>query len=1009
MAPLITCPADITIDCSGSTDPSNTGTATATDNCDQNLDITYTDSQTGNIITRTWTAVDDCGNSAQCDQIITIDDTTPPIITCPDAVSVQCIGDVPPVDIGSVTVSDDCDPSPVVTHVGDVSDNNSCPETITRTYRATDASGNYAECAQIITIDDTMAPVITCPADITVVCNNPSDPSNTGTATATDNCDQDIEITYTDSQTGNIITRTWTAVDDCGNSAQCDQLITLVPNSPPVCNVPNDTTIHQCNGDAICLPVSATDPDGNLENCQITSGPGTLQNGEWCYTTTGSGAVTVTITCTDSCGEFCEESFTVTFTVNNAPVLTVAADIDTFMCDASDQICFDNSASDADLPQDELHFEMPSAPAGAAIDQQTGQVCFVPGSSGTYSFTIRLYDGCDAYDEGTVTVMVTENQPPTISANQEEFFFAYCPDADAEEKCFNGFTVSDPDHSLSQLTISKIQGPGTFNPGTGSTCFTPDVMDSLYEFIYQVSDPCGAVDYDTIDVNVVVLDNCDSITCIDVALGDTACVYNSTYIYAPITISNYVPSIGGFELLITYDPSAFTFVGAVQGDAIAEWEYFTYRTGPFGNCGNNCPSGMILLVGIADVNNGAPHPSPSAYDPNGVLANLKFYVTDDRNFGGQSYPLRFFWMDCGNNMFSNEMGDTVYVDKRIYDPFGGIRWDEFDDVNFPESERPFGTGAPDVCVIGDKTVPIRCVQFFDGYISICHPDSIDLRGDMNMNEIPNEIGDAVLYTNYFIYGPGVFIINLYGQIAASDINADGKTLTVGDLVYLIRIMSGDAVAIPKLAPFSDETRVTLCTQNEGYTVTTNTSSDMAAILLSFAVDNQSSDIAVKLADNLGQFSIMSDIVNDRLNVLIYSFDRIRIPAGKNEIINIEAADALKLISAEASDYNGNQLDVILNKVEVPTEFALSQNYPNPFNPETEIMLSLPESGNWYLDIYNIRGQLVRQFSGYSGAGTVHIKWDSRDDRGNEAASGIYFYKARVDDRFSQTRKMILLK
>jgi hypothetical protein len=36
-------------------------------------------------------------------------------------------------------------------------------------------------------------------------------------------------------------------------------------------------------------------------------------------------------------------------------------------------------------------------------------------------------------------------------------------------------------------------------------------------------------------------------------------------------------------------------------------------------------------------------------------------------------------------------------------------------------------------------------------------------------------------------------------------------------------------------------------------------------------------------------------------------------------------------------------------------------------------------------------------------------WDSRDDRGNEVASGIYFYKARVDDRFSQTRKMILLK
>jgi hypothetical protein len=301
------------------------------------------------------------------------------------------------------------------------------------------------------------------------------------------------------------------------------------------------------------------------------------------------------------------------------------------------------------------------------------------------------------------------------------------------------------------------------------------------------------------------------------------------------------------------------------------------------------------------------------------------------------------------------------------------------------------------------------VQFFDGYISICHPDSIDLRGDLNMNELPNEVGDAVLYTNYFIYGPSVFIINLYGQVAASDINADGKTLTVGDLVYLIRIMTGDAVAIPKLAPFSDETRITLRNQDESYTVTTNSSSDMAAIRLSFAIEDPAGDIAVKLADNVGQFSIMSDIVGDRLNVLIYSFERVRIPAGENEIINIEAGEALELVSAEASDYYGNELKVMLGKVEVPTEFALSQNYPNPFNPETEIMLSLPESGNWSLDIYNIRGQLVRQFSGYSDAGTVHIMWDSRDDRGSEVASGIYFYKARVDDRFSQTRKMILLK
>ncbi|HEQ98060.1 MAG TPA: hypothetical protein ENO22_01820, partial [candidate division Zixibacteria bacterium] len=177
--PVITCPADINVDCNGSTDPANIGFATATDDHDPNPSITYSDSQSGNVITRTWTTTDDCGVSNQCDQLITIEDTTPPTITCPDAVSVQCPVDVPPADINSVTVSDDCDTNPVVTHVGDVSDNSSCPETITRTYRATDASGNYVECTQIITIDDTIAPVITCPADITLDCSDPTDPSFT--------------------------------------------------------------------------------------------------------------------------------------------------------------------------------------------------------------------------------------------------------------------------------------------------------------------------------------------------------------------------------------------------------------------------------------------------------------------------------------------------------------------------------------------------------------------------------------------------------------------------------------------------------------------------------------------------------------------------------------------------------------------------------------------------------------------------------------------------------------
>jgi len=238
----------LSVDCNASTDPSSTGTATATDNCDPSPAITYADVQVANVITRTWTATDDCGNTDDCVQTITITDTTDPTITCPTSVSVQCPGDVPPPDIGSVTVSDDCDPSPVVIHVGDVSDGLTCPETITRTYRATDASNNTAECTQTITIDDTIDPVITCPADLTVDCNASTDPSSTGFATATDNCDPSPAIIYADVQVANVITRTWTATDDCGNTDDCVQTITITDTTDPTITCPTAVSV-QCPGD----------------------------------------------------------------------------------------------------------------------------------------------------------------------------------------------------------------------------------------------------------------------------------------------------------------------------------------------------------------------------------------------------------------------------------------------------------------------------------------------------------------------------------------------------------------------------------------------------------------------------------------------------------------------------------------------------------------------------------------------------------------------------------------
>jgi len=88
---------------------------------------------------------------------------------------------------------------------------------------------------------------------------------------------------------------------------------------------------------------------------------------------------------------------------------------------------------------------------------------------------------------------------------------------------------------------------------------------------------------------------------------------------------------------------------------------------------------------------------------------------------------------------------------------------------------------------------------------------------------------------------------------------------------------------------------------------------------------------------------------------------------------------------------------------LPTEYQLSQNYPNPFNPTTTVELALPQAGQYRLTIYNVIGQVVDVFEGYSDAGYVTFNWDASGQ-----ASGVYLYKVTVGN-FSATKKMVLLK
>ena len=90
--------------------------------------------------------------------------------------------------------------------------------------------------------------------------------------------------------------------------------------------------------------------------------------------------------------------------------------------------------------------------------------------------------------------------------------------------------------------------------------------------------------------------------------------------------------------------------------------------------------------------------------------------------------------------------------------------------------------------------------------------------------------------------------------------------------------------------------------------------------------------------------------------------------------------------------------------EMPESFSLEQNYPNPFNPVTNIIFSLPKSGNVKLTVMDITGrEILTLINDSYSAGTYKIDLDA-----SQLASGIYFYRLQTSE-FTQTRKMILLK
>ncbi len=782
------------------------------------------------------------------------------------------------------------------------------------------------------------------------------------------------------------------ATDSCGATDIDTAVVVVLIGGDATIICPTSITIDTiCGPDTICVsaPVS---PSG----ATVTITPKGYYNpatGQVCIPTENSETVNIMMVAEALCGvDTCE--FTIQVIKADPVQVNCPSNIDTLLCLLEPQtICYPVSFSGTDAV-------VSVEPIGT---YSNGEICVTIDEPGTYEIDL-IVDGYCGTETCRTTIVVEEDQEPVLSLPSFQTFIR-CLDV-TDSICLDGIYAYDLE---SEVTLSMTCGAGNLelaNNDSGQVCFLPDSF-GVYTFCFEVVDDCHTIQ-GSFDVEVIEEEDCD--VCVEVSLQTDSC----TVVGVNHEVKLYIDSkeeIAGFDLLLSYDASVMSFNWAsIEGTEIDGWEYFTYRLED-ADC-QGCPSGLLRLIGLADVNNGPFHPPVETLSPVGLFIVIEFYVANDQNLGDQFLPINFIWFDCGDNSFSDPTGYNQMVDIRIFNSEGVLTWDEEDDITYPEESRPFTVGTPDDCiqVIPDKPTPIRCVEFYNGGICVIHPDSIDDRGDINLNGVAYEIADAVVLTNYFIYGFSAFTVSIAGQTAASDVNADGLTLSVADLVYMIRVIVGDAPPIPKTTPYDEKLSIASEYNENQIIVSAEASSDIGAAHLIYDLSDNISIHNVNLTSDAENMDLMWGVYENQLKVLVFSFGTSRIDAGTNGLFEIEVSGDgdLDLNKVEVVDYYGRPYLVASKTAALPTGFALHQNYPNPFNPVTTISFDLPHESKWSLQVYNVNGELVKDISDFSEAGQISIEWDGTTNSGSQVASGVYFYRLNAGS-FTESKKMIMLK
>ncbi len=1005
---------------------------------------------------------DAAGNMSMCETYIVIQDNVNPTITlCPTDKTVVCSDTLSTQTYGTALATDNC-PNNVTVAFADTIATDTTDQycyLIHRTWTAKDLAGNTATCLQVFNVIDTIAPTLSqYPVDITVSCSeNLAPPLN---ITASDNCSDSVAVVLVQDtidiaaglcgKYSYTITRTRTAVDDCGNVVMHTNNITVIDDkAPQFLGMPDTITVQSANFPAnnnCVVPVSL-----NVAQYIVDCAPidellvlNDAPHGNDSLDVSGNYAVgnyMVHFTATDPCGNVGLDSVLVIVVDNSKP---------TAICNNNVVISLGTDGL-ATIQPDDIDL---GSTDNCGIDTMYLSVStFDCGDLGTQPVTLTVVDPYGNSNTCTVNVNVTLGNGAgfnlTTTGTPETYF------------------GSDDGKAVAVAT----GGSGTFSymwSNTGATSTITNLSAGTYT-VTVTDSGTGCIQVDTAIVGAGPK--------LTITAGNVGGSQGST-VHVPVTVSNFNALVGmSFSMHVTNNSvgtilsasnpnAALTGIGlnVVGGSLTVFWANATPVT---------LPNGTVLFD--LDVQlGGAPIGSTSPVTLDGTPTVLSFQ--------------------------QDSVGSIVATMANLVD--GSVKIDSIAvaDLKIAGNIKTWsgaGTAVPGVNVALTGGVSGSVVTGVPGTYQFMVPPGTNTTVAASKTVTSNfsqgiNVGDLLAIQNHA--AQVTLLTNPY-QWVAGDVNGNNK-VDLPDYLLVQQLILGTVqhysngapdwkfiptsytfpAPNPLSAPYplsishtpastdylNDDfaaVRMGDVTGNAPVTNLVGTSvNDRSGDVFKFRLDNRSvhagevisipfkasdffnrqayqltiafdpnvfelTDIQPGVLPNLSSANFgTAHLADGYLTTLWVNANPLTLPEGdvlftlSFRALNnsISLADVLHpssaVTEAEALNGDGNLVNIEFNFDQAlsntaldQTTFALYQNQPNPFRNETTIGFRLPQAGRAVLRVFSADGRLVKTVVGNFSQGYNAVVFQ----KGEFGAPGVYWYELESATH-SDRKKMILI-